>query len=47
MVKPDSKNLTKEELDKLYKKYGISADDVVNMQENGEGIFEPEDLNHE
>lgn len=47
VVKPDSKNLTKEELDKLYKKYGISADDVVNMQENGEGIFEPEDLNHE
>lgn len=43
VVKPDNKNLTQEELQKLYAKYGVSQQDVIVMKENGEGVFVPDD----
>lgn len=41
VIKPDNKNLTEEELEKIYKKYGLSRQDIIEMRENGEGVFEP------
>lgn len=43
VVKPDNKNLTQEELQKLYAKYGVSQQDIIDMKENGEGVFVPDD----
>lgn len=43
VVKPDNKNLTEEELQKLYAKYGLSQKDIIEMKENGEGVFVPDD----
>lgn len=43
VVKPDNKNLTEEELKKLYAKYGLSQKDIIEMKENGEGVFVPDD----
>lgn len=44
VVKPDNKNLTEEELEKIYKKYGLSRKDIIEMKENGDGVFVPEDM---
>lgn len=41
VIKPDNRNLTEEELEKIYKKYGLSRQDILEMRENGEGVFEP------
>lgn len=43
VVKPDNKNLTQEELQKIYEKYGVSQKDIIEMKENGEGVFVPSD----
>lgn len=43
VVKPDNKNLTEEELKKLYSKYGLSQKDIIEMKENGEGVFVPDE----
>lgn len=43
VVKPDNKNLTEEELQKLYAKYGLSHQDIIEMKENGEGVFVPDE----
>ena len=43
VVKPDNKNLTDEELKKLYSKYGLSQKDIIEMKENGEGVFVPDE----
>lgn len=43
VVKPDNKNLSEEELKNIFKKYGLSRKDVIEMKENGDGVFVPED----
>lgn len=43
IIKPDNHTRTEEEREKLYKKYGLSYKDVLEMRENGDGVLVPED----
>lgn len=43
IIKPDNHTRTEEERKKLYEKYGLSYQDVIDMKENGDGIFVPDE----